>query len=168
VCHSEIYGPCGGAEQGVHFILAKKNVAGKPGNKLRTYATFKESFTYENYLDYNVDFRRRRLITKLRISAHRLEMEMGRYHSSRIKPENRICKFCDMHVPEDENNFLMTCPKYTPYRNEMFKELIEAFYGFDSLDQEEKLILLMSCKDYEIFESLTKMLERAEGVRGTL
>ena len=54
------------------------------GNKLRTYCTVKKNFTYENYLDFNNDFRLRRELTKLRISAHRLEIEIGRYKSPKI------------------------------------------------------------------------------------
>ncbi len=48
-------------------------------NKLRTYNTFKSTFEYQNYLDYGSDFRQRKIVTKLRISAHSLEVEVGRH-----------------------------------------------------------------------------------------
>ena len=48
-------------------------------NKLRTYCLFKRKFEYEKYLNMQKDFNKRRNITKLRISAHRLEIEIGRY-----------------------------------------------------------------------------------------
>ena len=42
-------------------------------------------FTYEQYLDYNRDFHVRRNITKLRISAHKLEIEADRYRTKNKK-----------------------------------------------------------------------------------
>ncbi len=56
----------------------KKNETGVK-NKLRIYNTFKSTFEYENYLDYGSDFRQRKIVTKLRISAHSFEIEVGRH-----------------------------------------------------------------------------------------
>ena len=59
------------------------------GNKLRTYSTFKKIFEYEKYLDLQPKFDLRRNITKLRISSHKLEIEVGRY-TSKTKREKLI------------------------------------------------------------------------------
>ena len=78
--------------------INRKNNNGKPGKGLRTYALCKKTFEYENYLDFHTDFKKRRLITKIRISAHKLEIETGRYQGKthkRKKPEERLCKHCD-------------------------------------------------------------------------
>ena len=57
--------------------IKSKNKLG--GNKLRTYYTFKIFFEYEAYLDFQGIFSLSSNITKLRISAHKLEIETGRY-----------------------------------------------------------------------------------------
>ena len=49
------------------------------GNKLRTYSTFKQTFEFEPYLNFTSDYRRRKVVTKLRISQHKLEIVQGRY-----------------------------------------------------------------------------------------
>ena len=71
--------------------------------KLRTYTTFKVHFGFENYLSVIGNFEHRRCLTKLRISAHRLHIETGRYHG--IPPHQRLCEQCDSGEVEDEIHF---------------------------------------------------------------
>jgi hypothetical protein len=47
--------------------------------KLRTYLKIKTNFGYENYLSIIKNFEQRRRLSKLRISAHKLQIEIGRY-----------------------------------------------------------------------------------------
>ena len=60
--------------------------------KIRTYA-FKNIFKCENYLNVIKDGKIRSCLTKFRISAHKLEIEKGRYSNTPLN--NRICKFCN-------------------------------------------------------------------------
>lgn len=46
----------------------------------------------------------RSVITKLRISAHLLFIEIGRYSKPPIPREKRLCNFCKLFV-EDEKHF---------------------------------------------------------------
>ena len=77
-----------------------KNKTG--GNKLRTYYTFKENFQYEAYLDLQGTFSLRSNITKMRISAHKLEIEIEtvRYSTSaknnNSETTKRLCKNCNL------------------------------------------------------------------------
>ena len=66
--------------------------------KLRTYTTFKVHFGFENYLSVIGNFEHRRCLTKLRISAHRLHIETGRYQG--IPPHQRLCGQCDSEEVE--------------------------------------------------------------------
>ena len=50
-----------------------------------------------NYI-LNINYEDRKLLCKMRVSDHFLEIERGRY--TRIKKENRICKFCDLKEVE--------------------------------------------------------------------
>ncbi len=151
------------------------NRAPKPGsesgNKLRTYALFKKSFEYEMYLDFNNDFRKRRLITKLRISSHRLEVEMGIYQSkqnAKKKVKDRICNFCESGVIEDEKHVLMSCTLYKQPREIMFKHIFDIFPGLPSCYIDEQFSFIMQCHDYEVFKYFIIMLESVKSLRGSL
>ena len=79
----------------------------RQGNKLRTYSQFKQKFTYEIYLNFDKNYRKRQIITQLRCSAHRLDIETGRYNvNEKIDVENRICKQCCANEVEDEEHFV--------------------------------------------------------------
>ena len=66
-----------------------KNSIGKQGNgsgKLSTYRQIKIGYRKEKYLDSIKKFRERSALTKLRKSAHRLEIETYRYGKN-LSPE---------------------------------------------------------------------------------
>ena len=69
--------------------------------KLRTYAFFKTIFKKEKYLSVinNVDIRKCLMV--FRISAHKLEIEVGRYKN--IQSMKRLCKVCTLNEVEDKN-----------------------------------------------------------------
>lgn len=74
--------------------------------KLHLCSNIKQSFRLENYLDEVKNNKCRYSLTKLRISAHSLEIEKGRYY--KIPRHNRICKVCKNGVG-DEIHFLTNC-----------------------------------------------------------
>ena len=82
-----------------NIITTDISTSGKEGgNKLRTYRTFKKSIGYENYL--NIDnYEKRRKISQLRLSAHNLKIETGRFDSKNIyvPPELRQCDYCNFN-----------------------------------------------------------------------
>ena len=75
-------------------------------NKLRTYRLFKDQFVFEPYLNWGT-YNQRNILTKFRISSHKLEIEKGRYMN--IPAEQRICRLCKLDV-ENEIHFLLECP----------------------------------------------------------
>jgi ABC-type uncharacterized transport system ATPase subunit len=54
-----------------------------------------------------INYEDRKLSCKMRVSDHFLEIERGRY--TRIKKENKICKFCELKDVEDEFHFFFRC-----------------------------------------------------------
>ena len=64
-------------------------------------------------------------MTRLRISAHDLEIERGRYFN--IPRPDRICKWClaskNDKITESEKHFLFDCDLYLEYRNKLLKDL---------------------------------------------
>ena len=67
-------------------------------NKLRTYKMFKGSFTREPYIDYIRNRNQRSYLTRLRIGAHSLAIELGRRHRPITPIRERVCLFCQTDV----------------------------------------------------------------------
>ena len=107
--------------------------------KLRTYSKFKNNFEIEGYI-ISLSLAKRRMFTWLRISAHHLAIEKGRYMQipkdnniacdfcknlktncicNRFK-YNRLCKHCN--VVEDEMHFLLKCSMYDSCRSDFLKD----------------------------------------------
>ena len=91
------------------------------GNKLRTYALFKQEWGYERYLDIVQGREKRILLTKFRIGICPLRIETGRYElvdsgykqvRRHIDAKLRYCLCCNTQRVEDEFHFLMVCPIY--------------------------------------------------------
>ena len=75
-------------------------------SKLRTYAIFKKDIGFEKYLSNIKNPTRRALLTKFRLSNHKLIIEVGRY--TNIPKEMRFCHFCP-NMAETEAHFLFYC-----------------------------------------------------------
>ena len=59
------------------------------------------------------------MLTKLRLSAHQLKIERGRYSNTPV--EDRLCRQCDLGEVETEEHFILTCPKYHQQRDDFLK-----------------------------------------------
>ena len=93
-------------------------------SKLDTYCTIKSNFEKEPYLDIVKKYNDRTSLTRLRISAHNLEVELGR--RTRIPRTERICKWCNLSLGskniESENHVINDCDLYAkPRRNHIHK-----------------------------------------------
>ncbi len=93
------------------------------GNKLRTYTLFKNNFGFENYIIAEKNFKRRQDMSRLRISAHCLKIETGRYCRPPLSPENRVCPCCNSGDVEDELHFLLKCPIFENERHELMNSI---------------------------------------------
>ena len=130
-------------------------------DKLRTYSKFKSEFEMENYI-ITIPFQKRKMFTRLRISAHQLAIEKGRHMTipkradikcdfcCHMKTEctcnrfkyNRLCHRCK--VVEDESHFLLQCSIYGQARTEFFN-LLRSWVTFNlSNDDDQCFILLMN------------------------
>ena len=91
--------------------------------KLTFYHSTKVVFKKEPYIDVINNPSHRYRTTRLRISAHDLEIESGRY--SKIPRESRVCKWCLLTFNENkietENHMLFQCDLYADIRNNMIK-----------------------------------------------
>ena len=114
-------------------------------NKLRTYKTFKSSFTPEPYIDLVQNRNQRKFLTRFRSSAHNLDIERLRYQN--IPVGDRICKYCkhlhnyDKNI-DDEFHFF-NCDMFINkiYCLKMKMEQIKP--GFLQLSNENQFLTLM-------------------------
>ena len=76
-------------------------------------------------------------LTKLRISAHPLEIETGRYSKPCIPKESRFCYFCKT-VVENEVHLIYDCPIY--------KELRKKYYSLNTCNLNDNMLKENHCK----------------------
>ena len=108
---------------------------------MRTYVQFKFHFLKEDYLEIP-NAKHRKAMTRLRISAHRLAIERGRYNNTPL--EKRLGLTCDGEVVEDEYHFLVKCSKYETQRKSLFEATNYRCASFKHLNEYDKFIFLMS------------------------
>ena len=109
------------------------------GGKLELYSKIKQNFMMEPYLKQVRQFKLRKAMTAFRISAHKLEIETGRYIKSKkdgkyVHRNDRICTICKEHnilVTGDEEHALTSCVGFLNERNRLFRyfEEKEIFEG---------------------------------------
>jgi hypothetical protein len=137
-----------------------RNYINRDDSKLRTYKLFKNSIQIENYLLLIKNSELRREFTKLRISAHQLRVELGRYTVPHKTPyEDRKCRLCMTDLIENEQHFLLECPLYKDARLQLFDNL-NSFCDFGKMQTNEQFHFLMSYNngDSEILNLIISFL----------
>ena len=93
--------------------------------KLSYYNVIKQKFAREPYLDCSKGFSQRYYTTQLRISAHDLHIERGRY--SNTPRDERICHWCNtsmgVAIVECEKHLLFECDMYASLRDKLITRL---------------------------------------------
>ena len=80
------------------------------------YCNLSNMFCFKSYLESICVVKFRIVLTRLRIAAHRLLIETGRWVKPKsIALENR--KYITCNLIEDEFHFVFVCPMYTSFRH---------------------------------------------------
>ena len=77
---------------------------------LQLYKEIKSTIDICSYLNKLTNIKYRKAISKIRLSSHNLNIEIGRHRQ--IERNNRKCPFCDLNELEDEYHFILICPQY--------------------------------------------------------
>ena len=129
-----------------HFeiqLLVQLNEHITQDKKLNLYASFKSSSKFEPYLDILSDFKVRSTLAKLRLSAHILLIETGRFSKNKKPRNERFCPYCkslNISTVENEIHFVLTCPLYKKERKQLLDPVYENFPNIASLNQENIFI----------------------------
>ena len=103
----------------------------------------KNNYKYQPYLDKVKNIKHRKIITRLRCSAHILEEEKGRH--LKINKDQRTCKQCSIQEIEDLNHLLINCNTYTTERRGLLDILKETYAArYDLLSDDAKCFKLLN------------------------
>ena len=98
------------------------------------------NFNFECYLSQVQNVKHRQAVTKLRISAHKLPVETGRYRN--IPYNDPICKHCDLNEIGNEQHYLLSGS------NTMFRIVRNKF--IDNLYKINKSLMLCHTQDFSL------------------
>ena len=105
-------------------------------------ALLKCNFGFENYLSIVRSFVHRKNITKQRISAHKLQIEVGRYQGT--LPQYRVCHRCNTGEIDDEMHYLFKCVKCTQERAELNDQITLISQNINNLDDDNRLLWILN------------------------
>ena len=127
--------------------------------KNEEYALFSETDKIEKLEKYLTLLRPefRKPICRLRVSAHLLLIEMGRYNNT--PRTERISKNCIRNEIEDEEHFIIWCNKFTKEREELFELISSKVRHFTHLQDKQKLFWILNCEELDILNSLDRFLQ---------
>ena len=125
-------------------------------SKLRTYSLFKTEVGIEKYLSDMKNVANRILVTKFRLSNHRLMIEVGRHN--KIPRDRRFCPFCPDLI-EDEKHFLFTCPTYTHLRRRFLDPASNSIRSFQYLPHDAKLQALLSIMESDTCKFIASSMD---------
>ena len=112
-------------------------------NKLRFYKTFKSCFKTEPYIDMVHSRNQRSNLTRVRTSAHTLEVELLRYRVPPVPYSERYCRYCTIQVPGDEIHFLNFCETFRNKRQCFLGKLSginKSIYDLNPTDQVKSML----------------------------
>ena len=125
--------------------------------KARFYSTF-DNFKYQHYLDCITLDKFRLILSRYRVSSHRLEIEAGRWTKPNKTPlENRKCKQCN--TLEDEYHFVLECVLY----KELRKLYIKKYYW--QRPSMQKLTELVTSENINTIKRFSVYLQKAFKLR---
>ncbi len=94
------------------------------------------------YLSTVRDGKQRQILTRFRLSDHKLEIEKGRLKKSWQPKENRVCGHCSTGEVETEMHFLLQCKTFNDIRNIYFNKFNSVISHFKELNDHSKLKIL--------------------------
>ena len=128
-------------------------------DKLSTYCMFKSLLDIERYLLNIPNTKHRQALTRLRISAHSLMIEKGRYQG--LPREERHCTYCltsgEKYI-EDEFHLILICKLYSDLRNCLIKDLIRT-------NSHESFIYIMQQNNTDSLKRISKYVYECYALR---
>ena len=148
------------------YLILAKHPSTLYTQKLEFYRSFKTDHTSSSYLDLTRGTAGRRALVKLRISNHKLMIEIGRYNQP--TKDNRHCPFCGCNAIEDEVHLLFQCPTYSMIRNKFYCKVKTLIPNITQLPSKGLISELMNSSNYFINIQFIKYISACFDVRDKL
>ena len=121
---------------------------GQQHNKLETYAGFKCHFGMEPYISMVSNRNQRCHLSRLRMSAHQLCCEIGRYRRPPVPREERYCAYCPagpggQRPLDTEAHCLTQCVVGQEERQELYVSVGSSISNFSNLNDNDKFLVLV-------------------------
>ena len=75
------------------------------------------------YLLKPLSFIQRKFLAKTRLGVLQLRIETGRFERPKKPIEARICKQCSLNEVETESHFILSCPRHSFLREQLFRRV---------------------------------------------
>ena len=123
---------------------------------MKLFRKIKTNMCQEPYLHNVTNIEHRHAVSKLRISAHRLPIEMGRYAG--IPAEKRLCMICEKNQVGDEYHYVMECDddNVLNLRKCFFEHIYAVNKKYQLLDKCSLFTYLLSMKDELLMKIFAK------------
>lgn len=118
------------------------NSASKESSLTSLLQSLKSDYTLSDYLLVVRDVQIRNILTKLRVSAHCLNICTGRYLG--IIRMDRKCHLCKSNEVEDASHFILRCEYFKKERDHFLSQLQMIQKNFISLSEINKLRLILN------------------------
>ena len=102
---------------------------------------------------------------QLRISAHKLEIENGRYSKKPV--DDRTCNKCFQNQVEDEMHFICNCSFYNSERVKFFDYIRDTVPIFACLNSFDKMVWLMACENKDFVNIFAEFVSTCFTLRKT-
>ena len=123
--------------------------------KAISYCKIKYNVSLENYLYEVKNIRHKIALSRLRLSNHSLLIETGRHLRPKLERQERKCFVCRDDI-EDECHFVTKCPLYSSERKVLYKSLKDNSKIFESLNEEQKFVFIMTNENQMVMRELAK------------
>ena len=153
-----------------HFqseVLYRLNEHITDNRKLNLYASFKTNYKFECYLDYIPDFRVRCSLAKLRLSAHNLQIEIGRFSKTKIPRDESFVYTVNPRIfSQLKMKFtVLACPLYKEQRRIFLEAIHKSFPTTASLNNLSMYKWLMTQEDYNTTKCLGMFCKKSFDIR---
>ena len=145
-------------------------------NKLRTYRIFKGSFKREPYIDYIRNRNQRSFLTRLRVGAHSLAIELGRRSRPVVPISDRICSYClpssdcdlpnqtashssDSGLVDDELHFLTKCSRFSNARRAFYSAISASVPNFQEMNDDHKFVTIMCPTNPQLTKTINRYIK---------
>jgi hypothetical protein len=115
-----------------------------------------KGYELETYLTTITNSNQRKRLTQLRLSNHKLMIELGRYEN--IPREDRICKVCQAGEIETEHHFLTSCEAFSSLRESFLNDLESDPTNETDLNEHSLSVEIMKSTHKETVIKLSKFI----------